>query len=110
MHRGGRGGVEERAGVSRVSPDWKFGERAPGFGLTSTGGETFVLERGGRQLAGVGVKAGATVVAADFRGLRKLAGAARRRFACGVVLYDGETSASFGDRLHTVPIRRLREH
>lgn len=68
-----------------------------------------VLERGGRQVAGVEVKAAATVTAADFRGLRKLASAVGRRFAAGVVLYDGETSASFGDHLYAVPIRALWE-
>lgn len=66
-----------------------------------------VLERGGRQVAGVEVKAGATVTRADFRGLRKLASALGTRFAAGVVLYDGETSASFGDRLQAVPIGTL---
>lgn len=68
-----------------------------------------VLERGGQQVAGVEVKAAATVVAADFRGLRKLAAAAGRRFRCGVIVYDGETTASFGDRLYAVPIRALWE-
>jgi hypothetical protein len=67
-----------------------------------------VLERGGR-VAGVEVKAAATVTAADFRGLRKLREAAAKRFAGGVVVYDGETSASFGDGLHAVPIRTLWE-
>ena len=66
-----------------------------------------VLERGAGMIAGVEVKASATVTASDFRGLRKLAGAAGARFARGVVLYDGETSVSFGDRLHAVPISRL---
>ena len=68
-----------------------------------------VIERGSRQLAGVEVKASATVTSADFRGLRKLKDAAGRRFAAGVVLYDGETSASFGDGLHAVPLRALWE-
>lgn len=68
-----------------------------------------VLERGARELAGVEVKAGATVTNADFRGLRKLAAAAGKRFTAGVVLYDGETSASFGDGLYAVPIRALWE-
>lgn len=66
-----------------------------------------VIERGARALAGVEVKAAATVTARDFRGLRKLREAAGKRFACGVVLYDGETSASFGDGLFAVPIRAL---
>jgi predicted AAA+ superfamily ATPase len=68
-----------------------------------------VLERGAQEVAGVEVKAAATVTAADFRGLRKLKEAARRRFAAGVVLYDGEASASFGDGLFAVPIRALWE-
>jgi hypothetical protein len=68
-----------------------------------------VIERGVRSLAGVEVKAGATVTAADFRGLRKLKEAAGKRFAGGVVLYDGEMSAGFGDGLYAVPIRALWE-
>jgi uncharacterized protein len=68
-----------------------------------------VIERGAQALAGVEVKAAATVIAADFRGLRKLREATGKRFAGGVVLYDGETSASFGDGLHAVPLRALWE-
>lgn len=68
-----------------------------------------VLERGGRVLAGVEVKAAATVTAADFRGLRKLREAAGKRFAAGVVLYDGEASVGFGEGLYAVPIRALWE-
>ncbi len=67
-----------------------------------------VLEGAGR-VAGVEVKASATVTAADFRGLRKLRDAAGKRFAAGVVLYDGETGASFGDGMYAVPIRTLWE-
>ena len=66
-----------------------------------------VIEHGAMQLAGVEVKAAATVTESDFSGLRKLREAAGDRFACGAVLYDGEISASFGDRLHAVPLRRL---
>ena len=68
-----------------------------------------VLERGGRALAGVEVKAAATVTAADFRGLRKLREAAGKRFVVGVVLYDGEASLGFGEGLFAVPIRALWE-
>lgn len=68
-----------------------------------------VLERDSRDMAGVEVKAAATVTAADFRGLRKLKDAAGKRFAAGVVLYDGEASAGFGDGLYAVPIRALWE-
>jgi predicted AAA+ superfamily ATPase len=68
-----------------------------------------VLERGARQVAGVEVKASSTVTNADFRGLRKLRDAAGKRFASGVVLYDGESSVRFGDGMHAVPIRALWE-
>jgi uncharacterized protein len=68
-----------------------------------------VLETVGQRVAGVEVKAAATVTASDFRGLRKLRQATGKRFAGGVVLYDGETMASFGDDLYAVPIRCLWE-
>ena len=68
-----------------------------------------VIERGARALAGIEVKAAATVTAADFRGLRKFRDATGKRFVGGVVLYDGETSASFGDGLFAVPLRALWE-
>ena len=68
-----------------------------------------VIEKGAQAVAGVEVKAGATVNASDFRGLRKLRQAAGHRFVQGVVLYDGEISASYGNRLYAVPIRALWE-
>ncbi len=66
-----------------------------------------VIERGGREVAGVEVKAAATVTPSDFRGLRKLKKAAGNRFVAGVVVYDGEISAGFGDGMFAVPIRCL---
>jgi predicted AAA+ superfamily ATPase len=68
-----------------------------------------VIERGALAIAGVEVKAAATVTAADFRGLRKLKEAAGRRFACGVVLYDGAMSLRFGEGFFALPIRALWE-
>jgi hypothetical protein len=68
-----------------------------------------VLERGARHIAGVEVKASATVTNADFRGLRKLKDAAGANFCGGVVLYDGETAAGFGDGMYAVPMRMLWE-
>ena len=66
-----------------------------------------VIERGSRRVAGVEVKAAATVTGADFRGLRRLAAAAGDTFAGGAVIYDGEISASFGDRLWALPMSCL---
>lgn len=68
-----------------------------------------VLEQGAHEVAGVEVKAAATVTAEDFRGLKKLATAAGDKFRAGVVLYDGETSASFGNRMYAIPVRALWE-
>lgn len=68
-----------------------------------------VIEQGTRLVAGVEVKAAATVHPADFRGLRNLKVAAGGRFASGVVLYDVEISAGFGDSMYAVPVRALWE-
>lgn len=51
-------------------------------------------------VVGIEVKAAATVTAADFKGLRKLAEAAGDGFRLGLVLYDG-------DRLHAAPLSCL---
>lgn len=67
-----------------------------------------VLESGGR-IAGIEIKAAATVTAADFKGLQKLKSATGKRFIRGVLLYDGEAVASFGDGLLAVPISVLWE-
>lgn len=66
-----------------------------------------VLERAGRRIAGVEVKLSGTVVAKDFRGLKKLRDAAGERFTTGVVLYDGEDTVPFGEGLFAVPLSRL---
>lgn len=65
-----------------------------------------VLEQG-TALAGVEVKAFGTVRMEDFRGLKKLQEIAGDRFACGVVLYDGEVSLPFGPRLFALPMQAL---
>lgn len=68
-----------------------------------------VIERASGTVAGVEIKAAASVNQNDFRGLRKLQNAAGDRFVRGVVLFDGETSIPFGDRFHAVPMSRLWE-
>ena len=89
---------------------WHVGEIRFSHYRDKDGAEVdIVLERGSGQIAGVEVKAAATVTAADFRGLRKSKEAAGRRFTAGIVLYDGETSAGFGEGMHAIPIRALWE-
>lgn len=68
-----------------------------------------VLEGIGQRLAGVEVKASATVTASDFRGLKKLKEIVGDRFSAGIVLYDGESTVVFGERLFAVPVRSLWE-
>ena len=66
-----------------------------------------VIEQASGAVAGVEIKAAATVNSSDLRGLRKLEKAAGNRFVRGIVLYDGETCVPFGDRFHAVPMSRL---
>ena len=73
------------------------------------GAEVDIVIRRGQTVAGVEVKAAATVRDADFRGLRKLRKALGPRFAGGVVLYDGELGVPFGDKLRATPLRALWE-
>jgi len=68
-----------------------------------------VIESEGRRIAGIEVKAAASVTAADFRGLRKLKEVTGECFAAGVLLYDGEATLPFGEKLFAVPIRSLWE-
>ncbi|NNK94698.1 MAG: ATP-binding protein [Desulfobacterales bacterium] len=67
-----------------------------------------VLESGGR-IAGVEVKATATVTSKDFKGLRKLQDVVQKKFVAGVVLYDGGSIVPFGKELYAVPISCLWE-
>jgi predicted AAA+ superfamily ATPase len=66
-----------------------------------------VVEDRAGALVGIEVKASATVNSGDFKGLRKLAAACGDDFKLGVVLYDGEKSVPFGDRLYAAPLSCL---
>lgn len=65
-----------------------------------------IIERG-RQLAGVEIKASATITQSDFKGLNKLKSALGEQFVAGVVFYDGENILPFGDKLFAVPFSAL---
>jgi predicted AAA+ superfamily ATPase len=66
-----------------------------------------VLERDDGMIAGIEVKASATVRASDFSGLRALAAACGDRFAFGVDLYDSTDVVPFGGNLAAAPISCL---
>lgn len=69
--------------------------------------EVDIIIEQGRQLAGIEIKAAATVTQGDFKGLYKLKDAAGKQFAAGVVLYDGGSILPFGERLFAIPLSIL---
>lgn len=70
----------------------------------------FVLETGDGRVAGIEVKAGATVGHGDFKGLEALRDEAGKRFRRGVVLYTGPEVLPFGPDLWAVPMSALWQH
>ena len=68
-----------------------------------------VLETPDGRVVAVEVKAGATVRSEDLAGLRHLAQRLDRRFVAGYVLYTGQQTLPFGDRLRAIPIDALWE-
>ena len=66
-----------------------------------------VIEAAGGTVIGLELKASATVSVEDFKGIRKLAAACGDNFRLGAVLYDGDRTVPFGDRLFAAPIACL---
>lgn len=63
-----------------------------------------MLEDPAGRLVGVEVKAAATLGAKDFTGLESLAEEAPERFHAGFLLYTGERTLAFGERLWAIPV------
>jgi predicted AAA+ superfamily ATPase len=66
-----------------------------------------VLETPDGRVVGVEVKAGATVRAEDLAGLRHLAARTGPRFVAGFILYTGQQTLPYGDRLRALPLDAL---
>lgn len=66
-----------------------------------------ILERRDGSVAAVEVKTAASVSASDFRGLRHLRERLGERFKAGVLLYTGQNTVPFEDRLAAVPLGGL---
>lgn len=66
-----------------------------------------VLERRDGSVAAVEVKTAASASSSDFRGLRHLRDKLGTRFKAGVLLYTGEHTVPFEDRLAAVPLSGL---
>ena len=65
-----------------------------------------VMEQNGDMVA-VEVKAAATVMEKDFRGLKKLRSLAGSSWKMGVLFFDGDIPLSFGGDLYAIPISGL---
>jgi predicted AAA+ superfamily ATPase len=76
---------------------------------TASGGEVdFILEGADGRLAGIEVKASATVRGEDFKHLATVRNRiGDERFVRGVVLYTGEERLPFGERLEAWPLSML---
>lgn len=66
-----------------------------------------VIETPDGRVIGIEVKAGATVRAEDLAGLRNLAKLLGDRFVAGCVLYTGQQTLPFGDKLRAAPMDAL---
>ncbi len=67
----------------------------------------FVIQDSEGKIVGIEVKSAATVTAADFAGLRKLADGCGKRFLLGLVLYDHKNTVPFDERLFAAPLSAL---
>lgn len=111
--------LADRARFGATLESWVCGELAKILSLTPEPWQIFhyrdkdqvevdfVLESPDRQLVGIEVKASATVVPGDFRGLKRLHALAGNRFASGIVLHDGDRALPMGERLWAVPFAML---
>jgi predicted AAA+ superfamily ATPase len=66
-----------------------------------------VIEADSGDVAGVEVKSGVSIAGDSFAGLKRLRDKLGTRFKFGVVLYSGERTLPFGDRLAAVPLAGL---
>lgn len=79
------------------------------FHYRSAGGVEvdFVIENAAGQCVGIEVKATKALGEKHYSGLRDLQSSIGRKFSCGVIVYGGTETATFGPRLHAVPLSAL---
>ena len=95
-------------GELRKQLSWTNPQTALYHFRTAAGSEVdAVLEKPDGSVAGVEVKASATVGTSDFAPLKELREQLGKRFITGVVLYTGDNLISFGDQLWLVPLPAL---
>ena len=95
-------------GELRKQLSWTDPQTALYHFRTATGSEVdAVLERADGSVAAIEVKASATVGASDFAALQALRDQLGKRFRAGVVLYTGDQTLPFGDKLRLLPLPAL---
>lgn len=101
--------LESYVGMELVKEAGVVGEEATAMHYrTSNGVEVdFLIEAADGRVAGVEIKAGASVDAEDFRRFERLEQALGKRFARGIVLYTGDRAVPFGSRLAAWPLASL---
>ena len=96
------------AGELRKQASWTEPEISLYHFRTAGGVEVdLILEQANGTIAGVEVKAKATVTPADFVGLQGLRDQLGKRFRAGIVLYTGDIALPFGDKLWALPMETL---
>lgn len=104
------GGVLENFVLMELRKQSTWSETQPEFYYwrTASGQEVdIVMEDSAGRLAGIEIKAGATLGGADVRGLQAMASAAGKRWIRGVVLYTGTDVIPFAANLHGLPASHL---
>jgi uncharacterized protein len=113
------GGVHHDAQIGGMIENFVLGELGRQLTWSQTDAQLFhyrdrdgyevdaILENRSGQVIGIEVKASETARADDFRGLRILRDRLGNQFLGGFVLYAGEHTLSFGDRLSCAPISAL---
>jgi len=66
-----------------------------------------VIESSNGDCYAIEIKAAATLSEKDFTGLKRLQNIAGDRFKIGILLYDGDHTSAFSDRLFSVPLGAL---
>ena len=92
----------------RKQTTWSGVQAEALYWRTASGQEVDVVleDRSGR-IAGIEIKAAATLSSSDVRGLQALANTAGKNWLRGVVLYAGSEVVPFASNIHGVPMSRL---
>ena len=104
------GHLLETFAINEVIKQAGWSTAAPRFGhfRTHDGHEVdLVIEADDGRVVGVEVKAGGQVPGNEFRGLRMLRDKLGDQFIGGIVLYLGQRSYTYEDRLHAVPLEAI---